>query len=70
MVIMGVIVRRFRVMRMIGIDLCVSAQLAESLCAKQTRNECADQGQKKNCLNHYQPFIMLMSSTAMVPRLR
>ncbi len=57
---------------MITINIGIVSELLKCLGAEQARNQRAQQWQEENCLNHdaLQPFIKLISSTAMEPRLR
>ena len=68
-IIVGVITR-MRVV-MIGINILIAPKILERFGAEQASDERAQQWQEENCLNHVpQPFIKLISSTAIVPRLR
>ena len=72
MVIMGVICMGC-VGRMIAIDIRIAAKVLEYLGAREPRDEGADEGKEYDSLIHWfslQPFMRLMSSTAMEPRLR
>ena len=64
-IVMGVAV-------MLAIDIGVGAQALEDLGAEQPGDQRAEQRQEDDGLIHdcRQPFIRLMSSTAMEPRLR
>ena len=57
---------------MLAVDIGVRAQLLEQPCSEKSRDEGAQQGQEDDGLVHgcRQPFMRLMSSTAMEPRLR
>ena len=71
-VIMGVIGMN-RVGRMIAIDIRVAAKVLEYLGAREPCDEGADEGEEYDGLIHWfslQPFMRLISSTAMEPRLR
>ena len=71
-VIMGVI-GMGRMGRVIAIDIGVAAKVLEHLGAGKPRDEGADEGKEYDGLIHWfslQPFMRLMSSTAMEPRLR
>jgi len=52
------------------IDLGIGAELLESLGTEKAAIKAPISGRNTIGLKHHQPFIMLMSSTAMVPRLR
>ena len=71
-VIMGVIGLR-GMGRVIAIDIGIAAKVFENLGAREPRDEGADEGKEYDDLIHgvsLQPFMRLMSSTAMEPRLR
>jgi hypothetical protein len=61
---------RFTVARM---NVGIASKTFEKAGTGKTRDDRAKEWKKYNCLNHGspdQPFIRLISSTAMVPRLR
>jgi hypothetical protein len=71
-VVMGVI-NLGRMDRVIAIDISVAAKVLEYLGARETCDESADEREKYDGLIHgflRQPFMRLISSTAMEPRLR
>ena len=62
-----------RMGRVIAIDICVAAKVLKYLGARETGDESADEWEKYYGLIHgflRQPFMRLISSTAMEPRLR
>ena len=71
-VIMGV-VNVGRMGRVIAIDIGVAAKILEYPGARESGDEGADKGEEHDGLIHWfslQPFMRLISSTAMEPRLR
>ena len=62
-----------RMGRVIAIDIRVAAKVLENLGAGEPGDEGADEGEEYDGLIHWfslQPFMRLISSTAMEPRLR
>ena len=71
-IIMSMVMPVITTMRcVIGVNISIAPKLRECFGAEQTRNQRTQQWQEEDCLNHVlQPFIKLISSTAIEPRLR
>ncbi len=69
---MPVMAVRVMAVMMRAMDISIRPQVAEQRCAEQSRNQGTQQWKEDDGVIHVwrQPFMSVMSSTAMVPRLR